>query len=396
MASPNPESRIRCPACGKEFELSEALTGHLRTHLRQELEAETAVRLKQETERIEKDVRESVKASYEVELKDRSAALEASKKALADAQQQELQLRKQHRELIQTPESMEVEIARTLDAEREKIRAYALEKFAEDHNLKDREKDKMIGDLRRSLDEAKRKAEQGSMEIQGEVLELNLEEDLQSAFPGDRIEPVPKGIRGADVLQRVIGAGGAECGTIVWETKNTKSWSEAWVQKLKDDQVAVGGRLAVLVTRSLPADVPQFGMRDGLWISDWRSALGLASALRQQLEELAFEKRASVGKNEKMESLYHYLSGPDFRHKVTAVVETFNTMHDQLHRERRAMEKNWKEREKQIQRVTLNMSGLYGDIRGIAGAAIPDLEILELETGDNQKQLPGSGDKTTD
>ncbi len=267
------------------------------------------------------------------------------------------------------------------------MRTEALETFAEQHRLKDREKDKMITDLHKALEDAKRRAEQGSSETQGEVLELDLEKTLRGTFPMDDVEPVPKGIRGADLVHHVKGPDGHACGMILWETKNTKAWSDRWTTKLKDDAVMTRATVSVLVSSSLPANVERFGYRDGIWVTDYSSMIGLATALRMHLQELSFDKRASAGKGEKMEALYDYLSGPEFRQKVVAIVETFTGMKVQLDKERRAMERLWKEREKQIERVVLNTSGMYGDIRGIAGASVQQIEELELDAGDGEGEV---------
>lgn len=405
MTNSETSGRIRCPNCGGSFELSEAVAGELRNHLREELEREYAGKsaaLETERRRLEKDLEKRIQEEADrlrtksmqearetvaVELHDLRAVVQEKSDGLAKAQEEELGLRKKTRELEARQRTLELETARRLDEEREKIRAETLERHSEEHRLKDQEKEKLITDLRTSLDEARRKASQGSMETQGEVLELDLERTLAGAFPQDRLEPVPKGIRGADLVQRVVDPQGRECGTLLWETKNTRHWAEGWVPKLKDDLVAVRANLAILVSRALPPDVPRFAFRDGIWVCDVPSALGLAMALRQQLIALAFEKVASEGKNEKMEALYRYLSGGEFRHKIETIVDTFTGMQGQLAREKRAMERLWKEREKQIERVVLNTSGMYGDIRGIAGASLPAIRALELDGPSEPPQL---------
>ena len=223
--------------------------------------------------------------------------------------------------------------------------------FSEESNLKLKEKQKQIDDLRKSLEEAKRKSEQGSMEIQGEVLELDLEQTLHSQFIHDVITPVPKGIKGADVIQEVRDASLNECGKIIWEAKNTKKWSPQWLQKLKDDQREIGANIALLVSVALPDGINSFGMIDGVWVTDIQSYKPLASALREQLIQVSFARNASQGKSEKMDVMFNYLSGDEFRQRVEAIVDTFSDMHDQLNKEKRAMERIWKEREKQIQRI---------------------------------------------
>jgi hypothetical protein len=217
------------------------------------------------------------------------------------------------------------------------------------------------------------------MEIQGEVLELDFEHRLRRMFHRDAIEPVPRGVRGADLVQTVRNPVGIDCGSILWEVKNTKAWSIGWVAKLKDDMAETRASLAILVTVALPGSIERFGQIDGVWVTDPLSALPLAAALRQQLLEIERERQASTGKAVKMEMLYSYLAGNEFKGRVEGIVEAFTTLQDQLQRERRAMEKNWKEREKQIERVIKNTVGLYGDMQGIIGGQIPTIEALELE-----------------
>jgi hypothetical protein len=259
-------------------------------------------------------------------------------------------------------------------------------KSAEEHRLKDLEKDKVINDLRSSLEDMKRKAEQGSMETQGEVLEQDFETQLKSFFPNDDIQPVPKGIRGADLIHTVRTPFGADCGVLVWETKNTKAWSSQWIPKLKDDMLEIRATVAILASVVLPSGIERFGQVDGVWVADPGSAIPLAAALREQLIAVDRERNASVGKNEKMEMLYQYLAGTEFKQKIEGIVEAFTSMQDQLNQERRAMEKHWKQREKQIERVVKNTVGLYGDMQGIIGGQIPAIPSLELE-GDEVKRL---------
>jgi hypothetical protein len=246
-------------------------------------------------------------------------------------------------------------------------------------DLRLKEKEKQIDTLRKSVAEVKRKSEIGSQELQGESLELDLEEKLSLAFPMDKFSPVAKGVRGADLLQEVCNEMQESCGTIIWEAKNTMRWNPGWIEKLKDDQRQSSATIAVLVSVALPEDVTQFELIDGIWVCSLQSYLGLTVALRKYLVDLAFARQATQGKNEKVEMVYRYLAGDEFRQRIEAIVETFNAMHEQLFRERRAMEKNWKEREKQIERMTTNTVGLYGEMRGMIGPGLPVIKALELD-----------------
>jgi len=405
------QGKITCPNCGQEFELSDALTGRIREHLRGELLREVSLReakLKEKSEDLKAQAaqisrsREEIDEEIEIRLKQRlaDAEIKAARKieekyadrlkdmkgtiaekdqAIKNFREQELALRREQRQLKEATESLELEVARKLDEERQKIRAEAERKLAEEHRLKDLEKDKMVNDLKASLEEMKRKAEQGSMETQGEVLEQDFETRLKTFFVHDDIQPVPKGIRGADLVQTVRTVMGAESGVLLWETKNTKAWSAAWIPKLKDDMIEVRAAIAILVSVVLPDDINRFGQVDGVWVSDPLSAIPLAAALREQLMAVSRERNASVGKNEKMEALYQYLAGVEFKQKIEGIVEAFTSLQDQLNRERRAMERHWKQREKEIERVVKNTVGLYGDMQGIIGGQIPAIPALELD-----------------
>ena len=402
---------VRCPRCSTSFELSDALTLELRDRLRIELQADITQReaqVHQQQEEARKRDEELSKARLDLEAEvtrrtqtkvrdlearakaDAEQALEARLKDLSEAvtrkdqdlqqfRELELGLRKKQRELEAAVLDADLKVQRTLAEERSKIREDAEARTQESHRLKDLEKDKLIQDLKSALDDMKRKADQGSMETQGEVLELDFEERLRRMFHLDDIQPVPRGIRGADLVQMVRTPVGADCGSIIWETKNTKAWSPGWISKLKDDMAETRASLAILVTVALPEGIARFGQVDGVWVSDPLSALPLAAALRQQLLQLERERQASTGKSVKMEMLYAYLAGNEFKGRVEGIVEAFTSLQDQLQRERRAMEKNWKEREKQIERVIKNTVGLYGDMQGIIGGQIPIIEALELE-----------------
>jgi hypothetical protein len=402
---------VRCPRCATSFELSDALTLELRERLRLELQAditqrETELLRQQEDSRKREEDLNKAKLELDAEVNRRTQArvreLEARAKAesekalearlqdltdtvskkdkdLQQSRELELELRRKQRELEASVLDADLKVQRTLAEERAKIREDAEARTQESHRLKDLEKDKLIQDLKSALDDMKRKADQGSMETQGEVLELDFEERLRRMFHLDDIQPVPRGIRGADLVQMVRNPVGSNCGSIIWETKNTKAWSPGWISKLKDDMAETRASLAILVTVALPEGIARFGQVDGVWVTDPLSALPLAAALRQQLLQLERERQASTGKTVKMEMLYSYLAGNEFKGRVEGIVEAFTSLQDQLQRERRAMEKNWKEREKQIERVIKNTVGLYGDMQGIIGGQIPTIEALELE-----------------
>jgi hypothetical protein len=408
------EDRIRCPHCGTDIPLSKALSHKIEEGIRQEYEAKAQERnakirarevslekgrkeldaARKETDRVVaeklrvergaliKEAREKASEELHVELKDLKEENAEKERRLEAGRRAELELRKKTRELEEGKRNLDLELARRLDKEREKVRQSTLEMFSEEHRLKDMEKEKKISDMLKTIEELKRKGEQGSMQTQGEVLELDLEALLRSRFPTDEIEPVPKGIRGADILQRVHNRSGQLCGTIIWESKRTKAWSDGWITKLKDDQREVRAEIAVIVSETLPGGVKTFTQKEGVWVADFTLAASLAEVLRSGLTQLALAKLSAVGRGEKMDVIYNYLSGPHFRQRVEGIVEAFKSMKEDLDQEKRAITRTWAKREKQIERVINNTAGMYGDVQGIIGASLPEIKILELDEGE--------------
>lgn len=266
-----------------------------------------------------------------------------------------------------------------MDSERDKIKNEVAKILSDEHQLKDAEKDKKMSDMLKQIEELKRKAQQGSQQLQGEVLELQLEEILKSEFPLDEIIPVSKGISGADVTQKVYDRSGRLCGIITWESKRTKAWSDSWVQKLKDDQRSAKAEIAVLITNVLPNGIKNFGPKDGIYVSNYECIIGVANLLRSSLLQLSTTKLATVGKNEKMEVLWNYLTGTEFKQRMEAVLEAFTTMKLDLEKEKRVYTKLWTKREKQIQRVLDSTIGLRGELEGVMGNELPEMKQLDIE-----------------
>ncbi|MBC8550491.1 MAG: DUF2130 domain-containing protein [Candidatus Brocadiales bacterium] len=369
---------IKCPDCGAVIELSEAISHDIELRLKQQYENEIGKTKKAIEEKAKKEAQESLNFM----ISDLNEQLEEKTKNLKEAQRHELELRKRQRELEEKEEKLELELSRKIDAERKKIIQKTSKEFEETHRLKDAEKDKQLEDMKKQIDELKRKSEQGSQQMQGEVLELELEESLKEEFPFDMIEPVAKGIKGGDIIQTVKTQSGRICGKILWETKRTKNWSDSWIQKLKDDQREAKADLAILASETLPKGFHHFRLISGVWVTDIHSAVSLALALRVVLIQVARERETQVGKKEKMEIAYNYLTGQEFRNRVEAIVESFTTMKTDLEAERRAMLKIWAKREKQIERVISNAAGMHGDLQEIAGASLPTIKILELPNKD--------------
>lgn len=356
-------------------ERNETLAEKVRAEVEAKLRAEVEERVRIAVAESEARAREgSVR-----EMKLLHERLAEQQRKVQIAHEAELALRKDKAALEERQLELDLEVARKIDAEKQRLEEGIRKAVSEEQSLRVKEKDKQIEDLKTLIDQMKRKSEQGSQELQGEVLELGVEAALARQFPFDRVAPVAKGTAGADLVQTVCNNAGQPCGTIVWEAKWTKNWSPAWIAKLKHDQRAIGANLAVLVSVALPEGFEEFGSVDGVWVSSLRAWPALAVALREQILQVAFARAASEGRHEKMEMLYRYLAGDPFRHKIQGIVEAFTALQDQLNRERRAMEKQWKEREKQIERVVLNTVGMYGEMRGIVGTSLPEIPALELE-----------------
>ena len=369
---------IKCPDCGSVIELSEAISHDIEIRLKQQYENEIGKTKKAIQEKAKKEVQES----SNIKISDLNEQLEKKTKNLKESQKQELELRKRQRELEEKEEKLELELSRKIDAERQKIILKTSKEFEETHRLKDAEKDKQLDDMKKQINELKRKSEQGSQQMQGEVLELELEESLKEEFPFDGIKPVAKGIKGGDIIQTVKTQSGRICGKILWETKRTKNWSDSWIQKLKDDQRDAKADLAILASETLPKGFHHFRLISGVWVTDIISAVSLALALRVVLIQVARERETQVDKKEKMEIAYNYLTGQEFRNRVEAIIESFTAMKVDLEAERRAMLKIWAKREKQIERVISNAAGMHGDLQEIAGSSLPTIKMLELPNDD--------------
>lgn len=354
---------IKCKHCGHEIEVSEALTHQLEEQISASIEAKNKLQL----EEYKKEVQEKA-------LKDVEEARELNKKLNAQISE----LLDEIRALRRKDEERELEMKKKLLDEEEKIRAEASKKYEEEHKLKDLEKDKKISDLMNALEDAKKKATQGSQQTQGESLELELEERLKSEFPMDIISEVKKGARGADLLQEVFDKLNRKCGTILWESKNAK-WSESWILKLKEDQRQAKADIAVLATVDMPQSIETFGYMNGVWVVSWKHFIPLALALRFNLVSLYHERQNQDGQEEKMQILYQYLTGNEFKHRVEAIVEAFSEMQDEMEREKRWFNTKWARQEKQIRKVIDHTHGMYGDLQGVIGKNLPEIKTLELD-----------------
>ena len=385
------EPTLSCPKCNHEIELTESLAGPLLADMRRE-HAEALAAQKAQVEAAAQAAAEAAQAEALEALKAEAEAqrlrLEASEKRVAEAREAEKAALAKEQALKDREADLELEVAKKMALERraqeERLRAQITAQLAgvqadkdEAAALKLAEKDQQMETLRRRLEEAQKSANKGSQQLQGEALEVALEERLRQSFPMDQIAPVGKGQRGADCLQHVPGAG-----AIIWETKRTQNWSRDWPGKLKEDQRREGAEVAVLVSVVLPEGVETFAEHDGVWVTSPRFAVALAAVLRQGLVGAAQASRRKEGQAEKTELLYDYLTGTGFRQRVEALAETYDDMRKQLDTERRTLMRQWAARDQQITKMMDATAGMYGDIQGIAGASLPGIEALELPAPD--------------
>ena len=412
------EPTITCPNCKTEIKLTESLAAPLIETTRKEYEKrlsqkdadiakrETAMREKEEAlskakEAIDEQVAEKVKLERaqivteeakkarlavatdleqkSTELEDLKNALNQQGEKLVEAQKAQVELIRKQRELDDAKREMELTIEKRIQEKLDTTREQARKEAEEQLKLKVMEKEQTISSMQKQIEELKRKAEQGSQQLQGEVQELELESLLKAKFPHDSIMPVPKGEHGGDVLQCVVGPMGLACGTIIWESKRTKNWSDGWLVKLREDQRMAKAEIAVIVSQTLPKEIETFDLVDGVWVTHPRAALPVALSLRQSLIEIAAARQASEGQQTKMELVYQYLTGPRFRQRVQAIVEAFSSMQEDLEKEKKVILKQWAKRDEQIERVMQATVGMYGDLQGIAGKTLQEIEGLEFK-----------------
>jgi hypothetical protein len=411
------DATITCPSCKAEIKLTESLAAPLLDATRREyeqrlrqkdadlekheamlkeresvlaqekatLDEQVAEKLRQARIAIAAEEARKAKVALGQDLEDKSKAIaelqeivEQRNTKLAEAQKAHADLLRKQRELDDARRELEVTIEKRVQETLSAARDQAKKEAEETLKLKVLEKEQTIASMQKQLEELHRKAEQGSQQLQGEVLELQLEAMLAAKFPQDRITPVPKGEYGGDVLQSVVGPAGRPCGAILWESKRTKNWSDGWLVKLREDQRAAKAELAVLVSQAVPKGVETFDLIEGVWVTHPRCLIPVALALRQLLVEVGCARTSSEGQQTKMEMVYQYLTGPRFRQRVQAIVEAFSSMNEDLDKEKKAITKQWAKREEQIDRVMQATVGMYGDLQGIAGKSLKEIEGLEL------------------
>ncbi|MEZ5657906.1 MAG: DUF2130 domain-containing protein [Burkholderiaceae bacterium] len=411
------EPMIQCPNCDTQIPISESLAAPLIAQRTREFEARIAglraqiesresqlrderdalsrqrealdeelrKRLAQERESIIQSEARKARAAIELDLQNRDRELKAAQaliaerdRKLAQAQEAQAQVLKKERELDDQRRELALTVENRVRAELQAEREKARRELESGWSLRLQEREQVIQSLQSRIEDLQRRAEQGSQQMQGEVQELALEQMLASRFPLDLIEPVPKGEFGGDALQRVHGPSGTVCGTILWESKRTKHWQDGWLVKLRDDQRSARAEVAVIVSHALPREIDSFDLIDHVWVVHPSVALPLAMSLRQSLIELATARRALEGKQEKSALIYDYLTGPRFKHRVQAIVESFSQMQEDLDRERKAIMKQWSKRQMQLERMMQATVGMVGDMQGIAGASMQDIEGLDV------------------
>ncbi|MBU1031489.1 DUF2130 domain-containing protein [Patescibacteria group bacterium] len=367
----NHSTNIICPNCKKRISIDQAFKSQIEDQIRQNLRDE----YNEKWQNLQKKQDEKTKEEKLV-LEEQ---LEKQKKEIDLFRENELVLRKKTAELEEKEKNLELEKLRQIDEERKKIQEETAEKMTENFHLKEKEKDQLIDSLKKSLDEAQRKVGQGSQQLQGEVLELELEEILRHEFPVDDIKAVGKGIKGADLVQVVRDPTGREAGKIVWESKRTKAFGGDWISKLKEDMREEKADVAVIISTILPQDIRFFGQKEGVHITSFECVLQVAIILRKSLIDLANTKSLSIGKNEKIESLYRYITSTEFAQKIDSMLETYSTMEKTLEKEKMITQKIWAQREKEIDRLKINTLTIHGSLSGLIEEPLPEVKSLEFE-----------------
>lgn len=365
------DEEIVCPNCQTKIPISAILMQQVALQVEAEV---SKVQVQKE-----KELKQKLEEQNKLEMEDLRRRLKEREEKVGQMREAELKLREDKRKLEDREKDLALELQRKLDSSRKQLEEQLTRKLDEEHRLKELEKEKVIKDLQNALEDARRKAQQGSQQLQGEVQELDLEMNLVQAFPDDVIEPVGKGVRGADVKQIVRTARGTVCGVILWESKRTKNWTEEWISKLKNDLRSEKANLAIIVSAVLPeAAKGGVGVKEGVVICNYSLIIPVCEMMRQKLIEVAREKYILANRESKAEGLYEYITGLEFRQHIEAIAEVYQDMSQQITRERAAYERIWKTREAQVQKLLTNTAGLVGSIRGHIGQSLPVMKGIDL------------------
>lgn len=391
-------AEIKCPNCGHEFEPNELIREEVEKELRTKMIDWQKQKEKQFNEeknklqqQLEETLRKTISSDFENQLQLLKQSNKDNEEKLKLARQKELEFLQKEQALKNKEEEIEINIQKQLQKEREKlsedIRKIEEQKIAAketEYQLRMKELEKQLEDQKKLADEMRRKAEQGSMQLQGEVQEIALEEMLKANFPFDEIAEVGKGVRGADCIQTVRNNFGQECGKIIYESKRTNAFANDWIEKLKADMRSLGAEIAVIVTKTMPKEMDSFGIKDGVWVCSFDEVKALAAVLRDGVIRVFNAAKSQENKGDKMHLLYDYLTSTEFAEQWKAIREGFMSMKLSIQRERDAMEKLWKAREKQLEKVLLNAAHIRGSIEGISGT---DVDLNLLESGEDEDDM---------
>lgn len=379
-------TEITCPNCGHQFELNESL----KSEVEKELRGKMLDWQKKKEEEFEKqksllvaDAQKKAADATAIQLKSLQEEAKLKTQQLQELQKKELELLRDKNALEEKQKNFELELEKRFLEKRKEIEESTIKREQELFDLKTKEYKLQMEQQQKLIEELRRKSEQGSMQLQGESQEILLEEILKENFPFDLIEEVGKGVEGADCIQIVRNNTGKECGKIIYESKRTKAWQNVWLDKLKADMRNKGADVAILVTQVFPKDMERFGEKDGIWICNFTEVAAVAYLLRSGIIKMNEVIRSQENKGDKMQMLYDYLTGNEFRGQVEAIAEGFMAMKNSITKERVQMEKIWKEREKQIEKVLISTSGMFGSVKGIAGSSVADIPLLD---GSNENE----------
>lgn len=390
-------TEIKCPNCGHEFEPTESIREEVQKELRskmtewqktqqQKFDAQLAEEKKKTQQETEEIIRKSIASDFENKLRMLEENNKDTQEKLKLAREKEIEFLKKEQALLSKEQELDLQLQKMLLEERNKLADIIRKEEAEkislketEYQLRNKELEEKLEAQKKLVDEMKRKSEQGSMQLQGEVQELMLEDLLRQSFPYDSIEEVGKGIKGADCMLIVRNKFGQECGKIIFESKRTKDFSEQWIEKLKKDMRSQSADIAVIVTQAMPKGLDRFGEKDGVWVCSFAVVKALTHVLRDSIVRIAQATTGQENKGEKMHMLYDYLTGNEFAEQWKAIREGFMSMKISIQKERDAMEKLWKQREKQLEKVLLNAAHIRGSVEGIAGT---DVNINLLEDND--------------
>ncbi len=377
---------IVCPHCKKPFEISEALDTEYREKLVEEFEKKHKEELEKQRTNLEEKATKRIKDELEMKLKEQELEKADTEKRTKELQDQLLAYIKTNNELKEKDRARELDLQKKLSEESEKIRIKATEEAQKEGQLKLLEKEKQLQDALKEAEDMKRRLQQGSQQTQGEAFEVEFEELLARHYGNDKILPVGKGVKGGDIVQEVWDSRGNFVGKILWELKNTKMWSEPWVDKLKADKRSITADEAILISEVLPNDVKKAGYRNGIWVTERQFVIPMADMMRAKLIQLFGAKKAAEGKDTKMEILYRYFSGTEFKNRIEAIIEAFSSMQMEIEKEKRYFSNKWARDEKNIRQVIDSTYGMHGDLKGIIGGVLPQIqgiseELVGLEDG---------------